>query len=143
MMQAIIEPPCDQPAGHMLSCAMTEPVAEIQSWPVVRCDVARLQSLDFNWASCISGEGCGQIGLACFDRGQFLGIAGRWCDFVPDVPVIEDPYALSSNIVIVEHDGKPMSPSRHTAEYLAVLMRLNWTRVVAASKAGLLLPDLH
>lgn len=142
-MQAMIEVPRDLPSGSYSACAMIEPVAEVQSWPVVRCDVARLQSLDFNWANCTGGPGSGQIGLACFDRGQFLGIAGRWSDFVPDIPVIEDPYSITSNIVILEEDGSPLSASRHAAEYLSVLMRLNWTRVVAASKSVQLLPNTH
>lgn len=122
---------------------MTDPVSEVQSWPVVRCAIAKLHDLDFSWSSCLSGAGSGQIGLACFVEGRCLGIAGHWTELFVKVPVISNPSEIASNILLVEDDGMPATPSRHTAEYLMVLTRLNWAKMVASSRTTLLPGQTH
>ena len=122
---------------------MTDPVSEVQSWPVVRCPISKLHDLEFSWSSCMSGVGSGQIGLACFVEGHCLGIAGHWTDLFLRIPVITNPTEIASNILLVEDDGMPASPSRHTAEYLTVLSRLNWVKMVAASRTTLLAGQTH
>lgn len=122
---------------------MTDPVSEVQTWPVVRCALSKLHDLEFSWSSCMSGAGSGQIGLACFVEGRCLGIAGHWTDLFSRTPVISNPSEIASNILLVEDDGRPASPSRHTAEYLTVLSRLNWAKMVTASRAVLLTGQIH